>query len=180
MDRRTALRKLAAGGAVAVGGSMVLSSNAIADTKSGCPEPPEVPFYFKLSDGFLYVIADPAVALDAKFTGYGWQINGYENLGDPRALQIRTLEGKPIVTGPASNNCSKGSGCPTRLYKGPESVIVSPVNLKTKTREPEPFTEGNYYSIQVWTHWELSGCKLDAYYDIFGQWPKDPIVKRVL
>ena len=177
MDRRTALRKLAAGGAVAVG-SMVLSSNAIADTESGCPEPPKIPFYFKLSNGYLYVITDPAVALNAEFTGYSWQINGYENLGAVRALQIRTSEGEPIVTGPASDNCSIGSGCPTQLYSGPESVIVSPVNLKTG--QPEPVKKGNLYSIQVWIHWELSGCKLDAYYDIFGQWPKDPIVKRVL
>jgi hypothetical protein len=37
MDRREALKKLAVGGAIAAGGSLVLSSNAVAQTSSGAP-----------------------------------------------------------------------------------------------------------------------------------------------
>jgi hypothetical protein len=36
MDRREAIKKLAAGGAIAAGGSMILSSNNVAFAASGC------------------------------------------------------------------------------------------------------------------------------------------------
>ena len=154
---------------------MVLSSNAIAATTSTCPPPPDFPFSFGPSDdGYLHVTFDPKVALYADFTGYSWQINSY-TLGPERALQIRTFKNQPIVTGPTPDNCFD---CPTKPVSGTESVIVSPANSKTET--PEPFVDGNIYSIEVWIHWDWNeGCVLDAYYDISGEWPKIPTLTRL-
>ena len=154
---------------------MVLSSNAIAKTSSNCPPPPENPFPFllELTEGYLRVTPDleVAAALKADFTGYSWRINGYNKLGEFRALQIRTMEPEPIVTGPTAGDCS---GCPTGFFGGPGSVIVSPSN--TKSFEPEAFTNGDTYSIQVWVQWTIpKDCTLHAYYDISGTWPESTI-----
>ena len=75
MDRREALKKLATGGAIAAGGSFVLSSNQVAFAASGPvpPPPADLVTYVPGGDGASFEITGEPE--NTTSTSYQWQLN---------------------------------------------------------------------------------------------------------
>jgi len=87
MDRRAALKKLAAGGAIALGGPMVLSSNVVASTGSGPPDPTSVVSYDPSGDGATFTVTGfPAGST------FQWRLNALV-LGPKSKKQVDLVDG---------------------------------------------------------------------------------------
>lgn len=125
MNRRDALQKLAAGGAIALGGSQVLASNAVAATVSGnvpddFPDPGETLQPTVTTTGFPVKVDFAAPAFLAcseqgtPTTTYRWRIESYSVapfLGAFTQLRIINPNGSPVVAGTTSTaSCSGGCG----------------------------------------------------------------------
>jgi hypothetical protein len=107
MDRRAALKKLAAGGAIAMGGSMVLSSNAVAYAASvpdgvisgippkGQPLPVSIP-PFTNSTGVL-TITDPTQAA----------LQRRRRASDLARLAHQRLRTQPRATAPSASSSAR-------------------------------------------------------------------------
>jgi hypothetical protein len=85
MDRREALKKLAAGGAIAAGGSFVLSSNQVAFAASG-PDPNTILDYEPTADGATFTIVGFP---DNAF--YQWRLN-YLSLTPAGKKQVNLID----------------------------------------------------------------------------------------
>lgn len=180
MDRRQALKKLAAGGAIAAGGSLVVSSNAVAQTTSGCFEAPLAPFTAVPDVASGSILVTPSTSMDPQGLGptFAWQIAGYEGFRNSRSLQIRQqATGQIVVTGPNGGEC--GTDCPFPpdgpVSTGNDGSVVlgaARKNNNSQNNDSDPFEAGNAYDVEVWVSWpEANGCPaVDAYYRISGVW----------
>ncbi len=146
MNRREVLKKLAMSGAIAAGGSLALSSNAVAATSSGpsaevpgipTPSAPQLPATqsFSNSSGAVTLAHSPSPDLPAGTTlTYAWRINAYnisQNPADGLILRSNGLvlqaRGQPTCTSCAGNPgfASGGSSASVQTYddhkKGPKN-----------------------------------------------------------
>ena len=100
MDRRTALKQLAAGGAIAAG-SLVVASNPVAAAGSNCVVAPASPFTVTQVSGRLRITPNANMVLpNVLETIYGWRILSYSNLKsnqNNRRLQIRRQSDSAII-----------------------------------------------------------------------------------
>lgn len=183
MDRRTALKQLAAGGAIAAGGSLVLSSNAVAQTCSPRPDLPATPFDVRRTNGNRprgrHVLRPNSTVelAGANSITYTWSIESYSAMGRNRAPQVRSRPGNAIITtGPTSDTCT--SGCPTGPFAGRGTQFdISSSNIRNVNRPAVNFRNSNTYSIRVVITWEFVDCEdIAAEYVVAATWPSLPTV----
>jgi hypothetical protein len=159
VDRRTALKKLAAGGAIAAGGSMVLSSNAVAQTCSNPVVPPAAGAAFtrQLVSNQMQLV--PTAAMSAVVVPtYAWRIRSYANMGANRGLRIRqTGAGGFITQSTTSTNCA--APCQTTFAGGPGDVTVSRFNIGSQTGNLAlRNTSASTYAVEAQVTWNKPGC----------------------
>jgi hypothetical protein len=174
MDRREALKKLAIGGAIAAGGSIVLSSNAVAQSASGpavAPQPSAVPISVPVSGsgtGTVTVSAPPAPAgavLSA--TTYEWQIHTC------RVSNGRTL----VIINPANNQIiargQKGTCSAIPVKTGPlpnvPTVLIRTVAGGSTT--PKELERGDTVSLKFIVKWSVGGQTVEGRYNVGGTYP---------
>ncbi len=108
MDRRQAIKKLGAGGAIAVGASAVLSSNQVAFAAS-CVVDPQLPSVVLEgnSGGPYWRVSDTTVPPAGVTPNYIWRIRSYANLGpgSSNRLKIAPNSQAPIF-GPSPQDFS--------------------------------------------------------------------------
>ena len=195
MDRREALKKLAAGGAVAAGGSMVLSSNRVAYAASvggvtGIPAPGEpLPITYNTTTGPAMVqIQDattPGCADDSPVTTtHSWKINSYAVAGFASWVQMLLWDASntsQIIAGPtASPTCGPactGYSAPTtfsgitlkKRYLG--SFFGFPIEIVISLQD------GDYYEVDTMITWTCAGHPpVTAEYRFSGTYPNAPTV----
>lgn len=207
MDRREAIRKLAAGGAVAVGASTVLSSRDVAYAASvpgtglsDVPGPGE-PLPISSSSGNgngTVLIGDASGAVcdggsSSPSSTFAWRINAY-NVADtptilgplpPQFLIKNSADVAVIVAGTNfSNNCSI---CPTP-YSSPTSTNSTVslrkrlfVNLFGGIEIEVPLSAGDSYDIGLMRTWQCAGAgsAVTAEYRMTGVYPNAPTVENI-
>jgi hypothetical protein len=178
MDRRAALKKLAAGGAIAMGGSMVLSSNAVAYAASvpdgviggippaGQPLPVSIP-PFSNSTGVL-TITDPTVPLyngnQSVDVSRAWRINGYELSRGNSATGLEIRTGGQVIQASGQPTCT--TGCGGSYFIGSDTAEVRPLGPNGKGMK---FKGGDPYDIGLLVTWTVSGVQtITAEYRITG------------
>ena len=165
MDRRTALKKLAASGVIVAGGSMVMSSNSVAQAAS-CLLAPASPFSItpgsaQNNDQFL-VAPNATMVLPNGTPQFGWRIQTYANLGNKRSLLVRqTSSNQTIVIGPNENNCA--SGCPVPGSGFTPDNLDGAVTFSAVDEKGDPKGFGNNssetYTIDAKVTWTFTdGC----------------------
>ncbi len=187
MDRRQALRRLAAGGTIAAGASMVLASNDVAYAQSACvPTPPDNPFDIveqsrdaRDRGGFWRIANSYMISGSGLTVTYSWQIRSYGPLGAPRLLLISNVNGSEVLRGPQPNQCR--TGCPTPFTTpntNDGAVVVSKTNLAQTA--PHRLTSNNRWEVGVLITWSAAGCDpIEATYWIGGRQPSFPTVTKV-
>ena len=130
MDRREALKKLAIGGAIAAGGSLVVSSNAIAQTTSGVV-PAGIPgdgqplpgVTTTLSSGdrqLTFAAPQPPAGVTAT---YAWNIRRY-TVSQPQVKGIKLTTGGRVIEQIGQPNCGS-SGCV--YYPGGATAVTETI-----------------------------------------------------
>jgi hypothetical protein len=173
MDRREALKKLAVGGAIAAGGSIVLSSNNVAFAASGDPVPP--PSALALTtpvgnkgEGTLRITAPPApTGANPATTTYQWEIRGCD------VDQGRTLVVVNDSTNQAIARANNGS-CPSTPILTQPSNTAGSVTVRTaaggssslKNLEP-----GNTVTLRLIVKWYVDGQLVEGRYQVSGAYP---------
>jgi hypothetical protein len=184
VDRRTALKKLAAGSAIAAGGSLVLSSNAVAQTCSAPPTAPPNPFQIQ-NIGDQMRVRDVSALDSVSSVVFGWQIVTYEKLGNKQRLSIRpNAGGTDILVGPNEDDC--GTGCP---YQMAGFTTQNPAHgdvllaLKDDNNIYSGFKKGSgrTYTVDVLVTWTFTnGCDpLTAQYRLVGLQQSLPTVQKL-
>lgn len=189
MDRREALKKLAAGGVVAAGAPIVLSSFDVAAAASppgtglqgvpGSGEPILVNHQATASSTVALSIATaPTCSSGTLTTTYEWRIVGY-TVQAQRRLQVRnSTNTSTLVNGTVDTTCSGGCGSPT--YSTPSTATGAVVLRSTQQgsdSQPRALANGNLWSVQVRITWQCSGhSALQAEYLINGTYPNAPTV----
>jgi hypothetical protein len=178
MDRREALKKLATGGAIAAGGSFVLSSNAVAYAASGPPVVSGIPEEgqplpvsippFSNSSGIL-TISDASIPI---YTGGGtsvqtthaWRINGY-TLSQNSATGIEIRSGGLLLQAAGNPSCTSGCG-DTSYHQGTDTADVQPTAGNGKNKK---FKSGNAYDIGLLIEWLVPGVQtITAEFQVSG------------
>jgi hypothetical protein len=187
MDRREALRKLAAGGAVAAGASVVLSSNDVAFAASppgtglsGVPGPGEpLEITYTPNNNGTITIADAtqaSCASGALTVTYSWRILGYDVSGSKRRLAIYTNPPgtSALVQGPNENICTS---CPTP-YSSPSTTNNDVVLRKNNPGgQIDPLDAGDEYSVGVLVTWRCgSNTPYTREFAIGATYPNVPVV----
>jgi len=164
MNRRDALKKLAAGGAIAMGGSMVLSSNSVAFAASG-PVMPDPESLFTLSEtGEQAVLSVTGLPPGAVSASYEWQIN-YISLAPKGKKQIDLLDENDTVIYSTQLGASV-CGRPCTPWT-PSSSGLSTVRLDRH----KGMTPGDYYEVDVRVTWDMDqGPPMVATYRIYGRY----------
>lgn len=184
MNRRDAIRKLAAGGAVAAGASVVLSSNDVAHAASppdtgltdvpGPGEPLQLNFVPN-ADGTVTIgdAESPACTTGgAPTVTYSWKVNSFSFSGGNRHLVIVNASNLSQVIQDASGS----SG-----YSPPNTDHSAIELRKTNSGKPRVVKElepGDTYTISVLVTWQCSGANsaLEAEYTLTGNGPAAPAV----
>jgi hypothetical protein len=170
MDRREALKKLAVGGAIVAGGSLVLSSNAVAQSGSGTTTP--LPTWSAPINGQgqgTLVLTAPTPPSGATGAEYQWEIRG-----------CAVSQGRTLVVINAANNSviarANNGSCPTTPIVTPwlptaGSVIVrTAAGGSTSYKDLEP---GNTVTIRLKMRWYNTSNQLveSPPYLITGPYP---------
>lgn len=164
MDRRTALKKLAAGGAIAAGGSLVLSSNAIAQTCSQpiVPPPPAAAFTRQLVSNQMRLTPTAAMSADVMPT-YAWRIESYANFQNLRGLRIRPSTGGSndvITQSTSSNNCAAPCQPAGVFATGPGDATICRFWVTGRPNPVRPLRPrpNATYVVDVQVTWNQPGC----------------------
>jgi hypothetical protein len=180
MNRRDALKRLAAGGAIAAGGSFVLSSNGVAFAASigdtgliGAPAPGS-PVAISVGQagpggsGQVVVIGNAqqvSCSSGSLMARYGWRINSF-NLAPPpgSSLVLSDSNGTPIT--------SSISGNFTALNSNHGTVRITRSNGTPLKRDS--------YDISQMVEWQCSGSTayLRATYRLIGTGTNPPSVQQ--
>ena len=172
------MKKLAAGGAIAMGGSMVLSSNAVAYAASvpegvisgippaGQPLPVAIP-PFTSSSGVL-TITDPTQPLfngaQSVQVSHAWRINGYELRRGNSATGLELRTGGQVIQASGRPTCT--TGCGGSYFTGSDSAAVRPLGPNGQGMK---FKGGDPYDIGMLVVWQVPGVQtITAEYRIVG------------
>jgi len=173
MDRREALKKLAVGGALAAGGSIVLSSNnvAFAQSTSGPPSPDLVsittPTTGKRGAGIIKLSAPNAPDGASDGTTYEWQIRGCSVPNGRTLVIINSANGQIIARG-QQNGCS-----PFTVTSGPLSNAPS-VDVRTVaggSSTPKELSPGDSVNLRLIVKWNVNGAVVEGLYAIGEVYP---------
>jgi hypothetical protein len=182
MNRRDAIKKLAAGGAVAAGASVVLSSNDVAFAASppdtgltNAPGPGEpLPLAFTPnSNGTVTMNATSPAACISGGTPtvmYSWKVNSFSFSGGNRHLLLVNANNLSQVI-----HDTQGS-----TNYSPASTSLTAVELRKtnngKKRNIKPLDPGDTYNISVLISWQCAGANsvLEAEYTITGSGSAPP------
>ena len=178
VNRRDALKKLAAGGAIAAGGSLVLSSNAVAETASGppitgIPGPGEdlTNFVtFSNQGDVTFTHNDTAVCPGGGgvTTTYRWRTVGF-TLSPPRNKRLQLLDATSLAL-LNGNDISATGTC----ISCTDNQLTSGSNSALLQREISNIKTGDQYTLELEITWECSGSPtVVATYDVAGTYP-DP------
>ena len=132
MDRREALTKLGAAGAIVAGGSMVLSSNAVANTESGLCVPPGlmpglIPMTMSLTN------SDKDLTITPTVPGMGVTINRVWSDCEPVA--------------PTTGSVTFGSG-----------TTGANVILNRRSTPPNKWNVGEQFTVKLQVTWSCVGA----------------------
>jgi hypothetical protein len=188
MNRRDALKKLAAGGVVAAGAPMVLSSFDVAaaasppgTSLSGVPESGQ-PLLFShvaTADGRVQIAdaSNPTCMSGTMTRTYEWSVHSYNVHHNNRRLQLRNgADTQTMIDGPSNDTCT--TGCPTP-YTLPSTTdgAITLRSLQSNPTMPRQLGDGDQYVIQVRITWQCSGnAALQAEYRLSGTFPNAPTV----
>jgi hypothetical protein len=170
MDRREALKKLAVGGAIAAGGSFVLSSNNVVFAASGVVPSPsaltvQTPVNSK-GEGTLRLTAPPAPAgANPANTTYQWEIRGCDV--KPGRTLVIISNNRVIARG---NNGS----CPSTPIVTPPSNTAGSVVVRTSAGGSSSFKDlepGNTVTIRLIVKWYVNGQLVEGRYQVSGSYP---------
>ena len=179
MNRRDAIKKLAAGGAVTLGASAVLSSNDVAFAASppdtgliGVPAqgaPPPLAFTPN-GDGSVNIGATSSATCSsggAPTITYAWKVNSFSFRGGNRHL-IVTSSGQTLhdTTG-SSGYSAAGTGY---------GVVNLAKTNDGRKRTVKPLDASDAYNISVLITWQCAGANsaLEAEYVLSGTGPNPP------
>ena len=173
MDRREALKKLAVGGVLAAGGSIVLSSNAVAyaQSASGPPLAETLSIVVPINGsgvGTIQLSAPPTpVGATAGATTYEWQIL---NCGIPSGrtlVIINTANGKIIARG-RKNGCGDTPVKSPPLSNAPTVIVRTVAGGSTSPKLLEP---GDWVSLKLIVKWYVGSTLIEGRYNIGGTYP---------
>ena len=202
MDRREALKKLAAGGAVAAGGSMVLSSNKVAYAASigcvtGIPAPGDpLPITYAVTGPqsrrrIQVVDATTPACVDGGpvTTTHSWRINSFDVAGRRSLVQMRLWDAAnttQIVVGSASGGDNNYSTCGPACtsYSAPTSFTGFTLKKwffgflgSRPINRGVALRDGDSYEIDTLITWSCQGCApVTAEYRIASTFPNTPTV----
>ena len=175
MDRRAALKKLAAGGAIAACGSMVLSSNNVAFAQSG-PLPPDAPGPEGLiitrtdtgrrGEGYIVVTA-PTPPFAAERVTYEWQIHGCSVPNGRTLVVINQTNGQIIARG-LNGGCSPFVVKNGALPNAPSVVVRTVAGGSSNPKELSP---GDSIDLVLIVTWLVNGAEVVGRYRISGTYP---------
>lgn len=170
MDRRAALKKLAAGGAIAAGGSFVLSSNKVAFAASGSNIPPpgdplpvvstSTQGQVTMTDSTFYFCPD---GNEADVT-YAWKINDF-NLRPPKNTIVELVDG---VTGAPLGSASGWPRCNSSCTNAP---FIGGTNSAELMRDHSKLKNGDSYDIGMMVTWVCPSNTTVHEYSITGTYP---------
>ena len=177
MDRRAALKKLAAGGAIAMGGSMVLSSNSVAYAASvptvvisgippaGQPLPVSIP-PFSNSSGILTIVDSTQPLYNGAQSvqvSHAWRINGY-NLRQNSATGVEIRTGGQRIQASGQPTCV--TGCGGSYFTGTNTAEVQTFGGNDKNKKLQG---GDTYDIGMMVVWQVPNVQtITAVYRITG------------
>lgn len=133
MNRRDALKKLAVGGAIAAGGSLVLSSNPVAATNSGgIPDGipgPDGPFDIELSNSKdeVWTLTAPAPP-NGVSVAHSWNIQSFKD--DDKKIDAIRLTSKGVEQTLSQNRECAPPGCP--YFLGNETADLEAISIEDK------------------------------------------------
>jgi hypothetical protein len=184
LNRREAIRKLAAGGAVAAGASVVLSSHDVAFAASppdtgltnvpGSTEP--LPIAFMPNTNGTVTVGDATSPACTSGGGptvtYSWKVNSFSFSGGNRHLLVVNAANLSQIIHDTSG--SSGYSSPNT---GHPAVELRKTNNGRK-RQIKPLESGDSYSISVIVTWQCSGANsaLEAEYTLMGMGSNPPAV----
>jgi hypothetical protein len=174
MDRREAIKKLAIGGAIAAGGSIVLSTNNVAFAASGgavAPAPSSMPVstpFNNQGEGTLVLSAPPAPnGANPATTTYQWEIRGCD-----------TKSGRTLVVLNAANNQviarANNGGCPSTPIITPPSNAAGSVIVRTAAGNSSSLKDlepGNTVTIRLIVKWYVGSQMVEGRYQVSGAYP---------
>lgn len=141
MNRREALKKLGAGGAIASGASVVLLSNGVAYAASGTigvPDRPTVNSYSYLSNALTISLnaLPPSCTIGPSNPSYSW------------SNASGTVQGQQVVSTSGSNS---------------NSVVL----VRTGNPAPQnPWGNGDVFTVNVTVTWSCSGANVQQTYTV--------------
>lgn len=168
MDRREALKKLAVGGAIVAGGSLVLSTNNVAFAASGTTTP--LPTWSAPINGQgqgTLVLSAPLPPPGATNTTYQWEIRGCD------VSQGRTL----VVINTANNSViarANNGSCPSTPIITPWLPTAGSVIVRTAAGSSTSYKDlapGNTVTIRLKVRWYVDGQMVESTYVISGPYP---------
>ena len=172
MDRREALKRLAVGGAIASGGSLVLSSNAVAATASG-PVIPGIPSEGEPLPGIQLVLSggDKQLTFRAPpppagvVASYGWNIQGYD-------VKHPQVDGMLLTSGGGSQRLigqpTCGNGC--SYFAGSDTAVAETIfKSSTKPAKNKKFKNGDTVDVGLMVTWTSSAGTVTAEFVITAQ-----------
>ena len=177
MDRREAIKKLAAGSALAAGGSMVLSSRNVAYAASapgtglaGVPGPSDdLPITVNSSNGVVTYsdASNPTCASGSLDRSYSWTIKSLKLKGKTSKLEIRNSSNTEMIRNAVGGYSNPNSGHGTvELHKVSESG------------ESEDLVKADKFEVGLIVRWRCSGADayVEAEYSFAGKYAKAPKV----
>jgi hypothetical protein len=169
MDRREALKKLAVGGAIVAGGSLVLSSNAVALSGSGTQTP--LPTWSAPINGQgqgTLVLTAPTPPSGATNISYQWEIRGCD-VSQGRTLVVIDAASSSVIAR-ANNGSCPSTPIVTQWSSTAGSVIVrTAAGSSTSYKDLEP---GNTVTIRLKMRWYIGSQLVESPpYVISGPYP---------
>ncbi len=185
MDRREALKKLAAGGAIAATGSVVLSSRDVAYAASGpgtslteIPGPSEplpITVQTNISNNGktgTVTVGDntsPTCGSGTMMRSYSWRINSYNiSGGNSWKLQIKDSNDSQVIADFISTNFSQPNS-------NHGIVLLRKANNGGAAK---PLDRDDDYSVDMFVTWQCSGAGayVEAIYRFSATFPDPPTV----
>ena len=184
MNRRDAIRKLAAGGAVATGASMVLSTNDVAFAASppdtGLTDVPAagapLPIAFvSTTNGTVRINATSSAACiggGVPTVTYAWKVNSFSFSGGNRRLLVVNASNLSQII----HDTSSSTGYSAARTTWP-SIELRKTNSGSK-RQIKPLDPGDLYNVSVIVTWQCSNANsaLEAEYVLIGTGPAAPAI----
>lgn len=184
MNRREAIQKLATGGAVAAGASIVLSTNDVAHAASPpdtgltnvpAPSEPLPTVFVPNSNGTATIDAtSPAACANGgtPTVSYSWKVNSFNFSGGSRHLLLVN----------ASNLSQIVHDTTSSTGYSPASTALAAIELRKtnngRKRNIKKLDPGDVYNISVIVSWQCAGANsaLEAEYTIVGNGPAVPTI----